>query len=571
MSPATPSRPTLQDVIDLVGTAALPPRRQADLRSAVRTIARVIGAPPGAIAADPAGLRRRLEGVAPASHGLTPGRWNNIRSLGAKALSLARPVLPGRSTVVLLEGWASLCDGLPPNRRIQIQPLLRFLSARAVGPEGVRMEDLLAYRQAILEDSLRRRPEKAWDGVVWAWNTCAREVGGWPRLAIERVSRRQDYVLAWSAFPASLQEECRALLRRGSAIDLAGDGPLRPMRPATLRTWEYRLRACASILVRCGVDAGDLRAIADILVLERVQAILRFMMARNGGDGGAGGGASGGQAAGVGSGVVQMAGFLKMLARHWARLDDAAIDAIAGIVRRLQRARAGAGRASRGLTDKNRERLRPFDDEATVEAFLAMPGRMRRQVEADPRPARVKAVKAQLAAAIALLQAVPLRLRNLAALEIGRHLVRRGERLYLVVEEDETKNRELVDVELPEQTIEIIDWYVQGYRVHLHGPGDFLFPGEAGAKRTITLAGQIRKAVFAQCGLHVNAHLFRHIAAKIYLDRRPGEYEVVRQVLRHRSIATTTNFYAGAEARSASRHFQAVVLARAGADPVTKP
>lgn len=552
MSPATPSRPTLQDVIELVGATDLPARRQADLRSAVRTIARVIGAPPGEIAAHPAGLRRRLEGIAPASHGLTPGRWNNIRSLGAKALSLVRPVLPGRSTVALLEGWAALSGGLPPNRRIQIQPLLRFLSARAVGPEGVRMEDLLAYRQAILEDSLRRRPEKAWDGVVWAWNTCAREIAGWPQLAIERASRRQDYILPWSAFPASLEQDCAAFLRRGSAIDLEGDGPLRPMRPATLRTWEYRVRACASILVHTGCAAGELRCIADIVTLERVQAILRFMMQRKAGQ--------------PTSGTTQMAAFLKMIARHWVRLDDAAIDAIAGIVRRLQRAHAGAGRVSRGLTDKNRERLRPFDDEATVEAFLAMPGRMRRQVEADPRPARVKAVKAQLAAAIALLQAVPLRLRNLAALELGRHLVRRGDRLYLVIEEDETKNRELVDVELPAQTIEIIDWYVRGYRVHLHGPGDFLFPGEAGAKRTITLAGQIRKAVFAQCGLHVNAHLFRHIAAKLYLDRRPGEYEVVRQVLRHRSITTTTNFYAGAEARSASRHFQAVVLERLAAD-----
>jgi hypothetical protein len=65
--------------------------------------------------------------------------------------------------------------------------------------------------------------------------------------------------------------------------------------------------------------------------------------------------------------------------------------------------------------------------------------------------------------------------------------------------------------------------------------------------------------VFRFSGLVVNAHLFRHAGAKIFLDQRPGEYEVMRQVLRHRSIQTTTSFYAGAETRSAGQHYAAVI------------
>ena len=41
----------------------------------------------------------------------------------------------------------------------------------------------------------------------------------------------------------------------------------------------------------------------------------------------------------------------------------------------------------------------------------------------------------------------------------------------------------------------------------------------------------------------MNPHLFRHVMAKIYLDANPGEYEVVRRVLAHRSIDTTTRYY----------------------------
>jgi integrase len=70
---------------------------------------------------------------------------------------------------------------------------------------------------------------------------------------------------------------------------------------------------------------------------------------------------------------------------------------------------------------------------------------------------------------------------------------------------------------------------------------------------------QISAAVFRFTGLKVNPHLFRHAGAKIFLDQRPGQYEVVRQVLRHRSIATTTSFYAGAETRSAGQHYASVI------------
>jgi hypothetical protein len=86
------------------------------------------------------------------------------------------------------------------------------------------------------------------------------------------------------------------------------------------------------------------------------------------------------------------------------------------------------------------------------------------------------------------------------------------------------------------------------------------YPGEgSGPKAAYGLGPQIKTAVFRFTGLKVNTHLFRHVGAKIFLDQRPGQYEVVRQVLRHRSIETTTSFYAGAETRSAGQHFAAVI------------
>ena len=103
------------------------------------------------------------------------------------------------------------------------------------------------------------------------------------------------------------------------------------------------------------------------------------------------------------------------------------------------------------------------------------------------------------------------------------------------------------------------------------GPGTALFPGKHGGPKSMAaLAPQICKVVFQYTGLQVNVHLFRHIAAKVYLDRKPGDYVTVQRVLGHKSIATTTSIYTGMETRAAGRHFAKVVRQRLN-DNETKP
>jgi hypothetical protein len=60
--------------------------------------------------------------------------------------------------------------------------------------------------------------------------------------------------------------------------------------------------------------------------------------------------------------------------------------------------------------------------------------------------------------------------------------------------------------------------------------------------------------------MRINVHLFRHVAAKLYLDANPGGYEVVRRVLGQRSLNTTINFYTGLETAAAVRHFDGTIL-----------
>jgi integrase len=61
-------------------------------------------------------------------------------------------------------------------------------------------------------------------------------------------------------------------------------------------------------------------------------------------------------------------------------------------------------------------------------------------------------------------------------------------------------------------------------------------------------------------GVEINPHLFRHLAAKLYLDEHPGGYEVVRRTLGHNSLDTTSKFYAGQEAGRSIRHYDRTIL-----------
>jgi integrase len=245
------------------------------------------------------------------------------------------------------------------------------------------------------------------------------------------------------------------------------------------------------------------------------------------------------------------------IARHWVKVDAPTLERFKRIASRLAVPR-------RGMTAKNRERLRPFDDPETIATFLALPQRLQREVNTAKRNPRRRAVLAQMAAAIALLQAAPIRLKNLTAIDVNKNLIARSNKLYLVVPEDEVKNREPIDFELPAETRDILAWYVREHRPFLlREPSGALFPGKSSkAKSSGALASQIVRTIFRYTGLRFNTHLFRHAAGKIFLDARPGQYEVMRRVLGHRSITTTTSLYAGAETRSAGSHFAAVIAER---------
>jgi integrase len=237
-------------------------------------------------------------------------------------------------------------------------------------------------------------------------------------------------------------------------------------------------------------------------------------------------------------------------------LDQAHLDLMTAIMRRLD-----VGK--RGLTKNNRSRLRPLDDPQNAAALLGLPEKLIGLAARNPR-AHAGALEAQTAVAIEILLMAPPRISNLAQLDLEQHLVRsgRGKELHLVLEPEDVKNDEPLEYPLPPESVALIELYLEQFRPRLCLPGcTALFPGRGGGSKSLNaLRDQISKAIHRHTGMRMHPHLFRHAGAKLFLDANPGSYEVVRRVLGHRSLNTTTTFYTGLETARAVRHFDDTIL-----------
>ena len=100
---------------------------------------------------------------------------------------------------------------------------------------------------------------------------------------------------------------------------------------------------------------------------------------------------------------------------------------------------------------------------------------------------------------------------------------------------------------------------------------DFLFPAKRHAQKDPkTLGGQISALIDRELGLKITPHQFRHAAGAIILKRHPGNYELVRRVLGHKSLAATTRFYIGLESQTAAQQFVELVEGMLPDDPANR-
>jgi integrase len=221
-----------------------------------------------------------------------------------------------------------------------------------------------------------------------------------------------------------------------------------------------------------------------------------------------------------------------------------------------------------GMRARNRSRLAQFDDPINVDTLLSLPGRIVAEVRQHDDGGYRAAMRIAYAVAIELLIVAPMRIQNLAWLEHDRHFVRSrigaDGIIHLRIPAEEMKNHDAYEMELPKESAELWRLYVRDYRPRM-GDTDCLwvFPGYSGGRRhPEAFSRDLSEFIFEQTGIRMHVHLFRHLAAKLYLDAHPEDVETARRILGHKSLKTTMKAYVDVKNAGAFRLYDAMIATR---------
>lgn len=396
--------------------------------------------------------------------------------------------------------------------------------------------------------------------LVRHWNAGVAGIPGWPNFRLtEPPYERRFSGPTLGNFAQGLRDDIDAYCERiGKRHRTASGKILRPCKQSTIDTRRRELIAAVRAAVEAGIPLEELRSFRDLLRPDRVEIIIEHYWKKNGEN--------------PTLYTIDLASKLLALARSEA-LCAVEIERLDEIRITLEQYR------TTGLTEKNRRLIRQIAQSDVWREVVRLPHRLMVEARANRKTKPLRAaVTAQVAIAILILIRAPVRMLNLASICIGINLIRPGgvgAPYMLVFPDYDVKNGVPLEFAFDKSTTALIDEYIYQHRPHLmRGLNhDWLFGGEGqGPKSTKTLSDQISDRLWKELGLEVTPHQFRHAAAYIILKADPGNYELVRRVLGHRSITTTHNFYIGLETLEATRLFGEMVTGlERGEEPASSP
>jgi len=396
---AATDTPSFLDLLDRVsGDEQLDPRRKADIRSAIKTVAQWLGTDLTAMPAHPQYLRERLAGFHPVAAGVSRKRLQNVRS--AVAFALDRYGLGGRRDYLApLSPEAQALYVRLPDKYFQcaLSRFLHFISAQGIAPDQVTDAVAQAFLTALQEHSCIKDPRETHKVTCRVWNKARAQVAGWPDVMLTEPCYRQTWGLPWSDFPASLEAAVDAYF--ADPVDngdfFADNGRTKPLAARTVATQKDHLRCVASTLVRSGHDP---RAIVDLAYLvepAHMRQALQFFLDRNDGK--------------LNSYIGAIAYSLRTVAKYGVVLPDDDRKEVERLYKKVAQQR-------HGMTGKNLARLRQLDDPAVRDRLLAFPTLRIREILRSDSGGVAEALAVQAAVATELWLFAPMRLSNFAGL-----------------------------------------------------------------------------------------------------------------------------------------------------------
>ena len=536
--------PSFLDLIAAIEQAAeLSEQRRRHWTCSLRQIAKWLDRPAAAIPARWNSVQMSVGALHYARVGMTAKTLANHKSNVRAALRwFAKEHHLPQHGVRLSPEWARFCDRVDKRIRQRLYNLIRYCSARRIGPSSVDDKLFDEYWHYRIETTARASNNTARRFVARAWNACAAALEGWPlqRLAEPPLKVTEP---AWDAFPKGLRKDIDDYFAGLAKPHRSLNGKrIQGCRPGTIQTRRAELVAMARMAVRIAVAIESLASLGALLKPDVVELVIDAYWQKNGAE--------------PKTGTIDLGWKVLRMARETNCLDQAELD-------RLDEMRVALEQHRReGLTQKNLQLIRQVLTDGVWSEVVSLPNLLMQQARAAKDHAPIKAaISAQLAVAVAILSFAPVRLSNLVSIELGQNLIKPGglnTPYWLVFPHYDVKNRVDLSFQFDQPLTDLIDEYIQEFRpARLRGANaSWLFPGEGGQpKHRLQFSKQITARIQKAIGLRITVHQFRHAAAAIYLKHHPGEYETMRQLLGHRDSQTTIRFYCGLQTMQATEQF----------------
>lgn len=442
--------------------------------------------------------------------------------------------------------WRAALYLIPQARlRKDLIRLARFCSKRGMGPQHVNDQLAKEFGEALADEGKVKGAHALLRITINRWNKACTECWGWPYSKLTLPPSLQDaWTIPLERFPSSFRKDVDEWIDhlRIHGARRKDDLP-RPLRPATLGRHRAAIRTLASALVMSGHPIESITSLQDLVEVSHFRDAIGFLHERYG--------------TVRNNTMYSCALATRAIARYRVCASQDQLRQLGHYCRRLVYSLSG-------LSERNRRLMLQFGEPENVRLLFSLPQKL--LCEAKSEPGRKAAVLVRDAVAIELALLTLLRRRVLFGIRFGQELQwiggEGGGKLVLAVRAHEGGPSSLLQFELPGETADMIRLYDQTFRQLLSAtPGDWLFPGKNdGPCNPRALGDHISKTIRRFTGLKANTQLLRHIGARIYLDRNPGHYEVVRRIQGRRSVKSAWKAYRDSGTRAAAQHFDASIL-----------
>jgi integrase len=526
-------------------------RRQRDFKSVINSLKRAYGRPLEAIRMDPDDLAKVYLNTSPAVLGIKETSLRGYQSSMRAILRHLGLVAKRRRLATPLAGeWQALRDALPDQFiSIRLQAFMAFCSDCNVMPSDVTEQTVMHYLEHLRSLKTGAQPSLQIRRVVTAWNRAQSLIPAWPRTLLVGPDLSKRYAPALSEYPQSLQIEVSDLMARlqfRSDDSLFVEGvPPKPLKDASIRLRLSGIKYAAAALVKSGMAPAEINSLAVLVAPPNVQTILDWHWRRAG--------------KAKTDHLATIAAALRLIATTGVSMSDKERERVLEMTRRAK------PKKRTRMEPKRERRLLQLEDPDIEAALLHLPRRIMMDAVALKNSGQLQesAWLAGVAVAIAIELRCPMRAKNLAALELGRHLVKLDSRsavwTHIVIEDDEVKNEEPLRWPLSRSVADLIEGYVAEFRVHLtHHDSPFLFPNRDHTDQprvAATLSRAVIEAISWLVGIKLTLHDFRAFAGWQILKENLASEDELRQVLGHKTLATTRAYYMSFQpARAAERY-----------------